>query len=89
MTALLCLFANHAVFGTAALPRRSSATAIWPVGLIANPSGASPTTTRSITRGGVVSRSITLTVSMWPSDPPAFPLSAVIASFPSGVMSAL
>ena len=35
-----------------------------------------------MTRGGVASRSTTLTVSMFPSDPPALPLSAVSAMVP-------
>src|SRR5437899_8981198 len=39
------LLANHAFFGTPALPLRRMATAISPVGLMAKPSGASPTTT--------------------------------------------
>src|SRR3989442_5647882 len=56
---------------------------------MAKPSGASPTTTLSITRGGFASMSITLTVSTWPSAAPLLPLSAVSASLPSGVTSTL
>ena len=73
----------------ALLPRSSRATANFPVGLIARPSGPSPTTTLSITRGGAASRSITLTVSTLPSAAPELPLSAVSASLPSGVTSTL
>src|SRR5690349_22671389 len=54
-----------------------------------SPSGPSPTTTLSITRGGDCSRSMTLTVSIWPSAEPALPLSAVSAILPSGVTSTL
>src|SRR5205809_464199 len=54
-----------------------------PLGLIAKPSGASPTATRSMTRGGVASRSMTLTVSILPSEPPAKPLSTVRARLPA------
>ena len=79
---------NHSVFALFE-PRSSTATASLPVGLIARPSGASPTTTLSITRGGLASRSMTDTVSTLPSEPPALPLSAVRASLPSGVMSRL
>src|SRR5437879_7109683 len=62
------------------------ATAISPVGLMAKPSGPSPTTTWSMTRGGVASRSITPTVSTFPSAEPELPLFAVRASFPFGVI---
>jgi len=47
--------------------------AIRPVGLTANPSGPSPTTILSITRGGLASMSITVTVSTLPSERPALP----------------
>jgi hypothetical protein len=43
----------------------------------------------STTRGGAASRSITLTVSTYPSEAPELPLSAVSASLPSGVTSTL
>jgi len=51
-------------------------------GLIARPSGDSPTVTWSMTRGGSASRSITLTVSTLPSELPPLPLSAVKRQFP-------
>ena len=56
---------------------------------MAKPSGESPTTILSITRGGLASMSITVTVSTLPSERPAAPLSAASASLPSGVMSKL
>ena len=43
----------------------------------------------SITRGGVCSRSITLTVSTLPSEPPPAPLFATIAICPPGAISTL
>ena len=46
-------------------------------------------TTLSITRGGVSSRSMTLTVTIWPSEAPELPLSEVSARRPSGVTSTL
>ena len=67
-------------------PRASMVTARSPFGLIARPSGESPTVTWSMTRGGLASRSITLTVSTLPSEPPPLPVSAVSASLPSGLI---
>ena len=64
-------------------------TARSPFGDIAIPSGPSPTTTLSMTRGGLASRSITLTVSTLPSDEPAPPLSLLSASLPLGVTTTL
>ena len=61
-----------------------AATARSPFGHIASPSGPSPTTTRSMMRGGLASRSITLVVSTLPSDEPAPPLSEVSAILPFG-----
>ena len=66
-----------------------TATATSPFGLMASPSGPSPTTTRSMTRGGCASRSTTLTVSTLPSEPPASPLSAVKAILPPGATATL
>ena len=66
-----------------------TATARSPFGEIASPSGPSPTTTRSMMRGGLASRSITLVVSTLPSDEPAPPLSDVSAILPFGVTTTL
>jgi hypothetical protein len=52
-------------------------------------SGASPTTTRSMMRGGFASRSMTLTVSTLPSEAPALPLSEVSAILPLGATATL
>src|SRR5207245_1089441 len=82
------LVLNHAVLGALAPPSKT-ATATSPFGLIAKPSGASPTTTRSITRGGFCSRSMMLTVSTWPSGAPEAPLSALMPILPLGVTSML
>ncbi len=71
------------------LPRSSAATANFPVGLTARPSGDSSTTILSTTRGGRDSTSMTLIVSTLPSPEPALPLSAVSAILPSGEMSTL
>src|SRR4051812_29424884 len=60
-----------------------------PLGLIAMPSGPSPTTTRSTMRGGLASRSMTLTVSTLPSEDPMKPLSAVSAILPPGLTATL
>src|SRR5215467_14700222 len=56
---------------------------------MASPSGASPTTTRSMMRGGFASRSMTLTVSTLPSELPELPLSAVSAILPLGATATL
>ena len=70
-------------------PSRIIATATSPLGEIAKPSGPSPTTTRSVIRGGLSSRSTTLTVSTLPSDWPLLPLSAVRAILPLGATATL
>ena len=70
-------------------PARMTATATSPFGLMASPSGPSPTTTRSMIRGGCASRSMTLVVSTLPSEAPALPLSAVKAILPPGATSTL
>jgi hypothetical protein len=70
-------------------PRNKAAAAKSPRGLMAKHSGPSPTTTLSMTRGGLAVISMMLIVSISPSADPAPPLSAVIASLPSGVKSTL
>ena len=65
------------------------ATATSPLGEMASPSGPSPTTTRSVMRAGLSSRSTTLTVSTLPSDDPAPPMSAVSAILPLGATATL
>src|SRR5262249_18090865 len=73
----------------ALVPSKMTATATSPFGEMASPSGPSPTTTRSVMRIGLSSRSTTLTVSTLPSEEPAPPLSAVRAILPLGATATL
>ena len=70
-------------------PLTLTTTAILPFGDMARPSGASSTLIREIVCGWAPSRSMTLTMSMLPSDDPPPPLSAVSASLPFGAITML